>query len=602
MGERLGLPAPVLMTLAGIVLALLPFVPNVEIPPDYILPLVLPPLLYASVQRTSWRQFTANMRPIFLLAVALVLRYHRRRRGGRQRDRARAADRRRHRARGARRAARPGGRDRRGGALGLPRRLVSILEGEGLFNDVTAIVLYHVAIAAAVSGTFSLAAGRGRARALRGGGRRRRARARLGRQQADGAARRRHAADRADLLVPFVVVRTRRGAHGRGCSPCSPRRSSSPSTPPTPTTSWGGSPGTTFWEIVDTLVTGVAFGLIGLELHNAIGTADGPLGRSCSAGRRRSSAVVVGVRLLWLLPATWLAKRLHKLRDYDEEIPTTWRETVVMWWSGMRGVASVALALAIPLKTDDGAPFPARDEIIFIAFGVIMATLVVQGLTLPWLVKRLGVRADTEVERGLEQALAIRAAKAAKRAAQGDRGGRGAAGGRRGAAACAGRTTSGRGSAPTWSTRSGASWYGEAGRAAQAGPAHPARDDVRGPARGARRAQRAGRRPRDRGPGAAAARRPQPSLTGADGCRRALAGADRSRSGVRRRVRGRGQPRPVRAPPRPGPRGAGRPGAGGARAVLILGSAYGWWSAQPADQLLAHRAPAPSRCRPRPSP
>src|SRR6476646_1044514 len=72
LGDRLGLPAPVLMTLLGIVMALLPFVPNVEINPELILPLVLPPLLYASVQRTSWRQFAANKRPIFLLAVALV--------------------------------------------------------------------------------------------------------------------------------------------------------------------------------------------------------------------------------------------------------------------------------------------------------------------------------------------------------------------------------------------------------------------------------------------------------------------------------------------------------------------------------------------------
>lgn len=72
LGNRLGLPAPVLMTLGGIVMALLPFVPNVSIAPEFILPLVLPPLLYASVQRTSWRQFTANVRPIFLLAVALV--------------------------------------------------------------------------------------------------------------------------------------------------------------------------------------------------------------------------------------------------------------------------------------------------------------------------------------------------------------------------------------------------------------------------------------------------------------------------------------------------------------------------------------------------
>ncbi|MFE6160687.1 cation:proton antiporter, partial [Streptomyces sp. NPDC056486] len=172
--------------------------------------------------------------------------------------------------------------------------------------------------------------------------------------------------------------------------------------------------GQTFWRIVDTLVTGVAFGLIGLELHNVFGTASGREWQMIGWGAA-VVAVVIGVRLMWLLPATWLAKRLHKLRDIDEEIPTTWRETVVMWWSGMRGVASVALALAIPLKTENGDPFPARDEIIFIAFCVIMATLVVQGLTLPWLVKKLGVRADTDVERAIERDLAIRAAKAAKR-------------------------------------------------------------------------------------------------------------------------------------------------------------------------------------------
>src|SRR5262249_14938013 len=124
--------------------------------------------------------------------------------------------------------------------------------------------------------------------------------------------------------------------------------------------------------------------------------------------------VVVLVRFLYLLPAAWVAQRLHTLRDLDEEIPTSWRESVVMWWSGMRGVASVALALAIPLTTDSGRPFPARDEIIFIASAVIMATLVVQGLTLPWLVRRLGVTSDADAERRLEHDLAVRAARAAR--------------------------------------------------------------------------------------------------------------------------------------------------------------------------------------------
>ncbi len=96
-------------------------------------------------------------------------------------------------------------------------------------------------------------------------------------------------------------------------------------------------------------------------------------------------------------------------------MPTGWRETVVVWWAGMRGVASVALALAIPRETDAGAPFPMRDTVIFLAFAVIMTTLVCQGLTLPRLVRRLGVRADADAERELERALALRAARAARR-------------------------------------------------------------------------------------------------------------------------------------------------------------------------------------------
>ncbi len=129
-------------------------------------------------------------------------------------------------------------------------------------------------------------------------------------------------------------------------------------------------------------------------------------------------AVVVVVRLLWLLPAAWLAGRLHTGRDVDEEIPLGWRESVVMWWAGMRGVASVALALAIPLTAAGGAPFPARDEIVFIAFCVVKVTLVCQGLTLPWLVRRLGVEADPGPGQELQRELAVRAAKAAKRRLQ----------------------------------------------------------------------------------------------------------------------------------------------------------------------------------------
>ncbi|MFJ4919237.1 Na+/H+ antiporter [Streptomyces sp. NPDC088725] len=414
LGTRLGLPSPVLMTLLGIVLALLPFVPNVEVPPEFILPLLLPPLLYAAVQRTSWRQFAANRRPIFLLAVALVF----------VTTAAVAA---------VANSVVPGlpiaaavalgalvappdpvAATAVAGALGLPRRLVSILEGEGLFNDVTAIVLYHVAIAAVVSGTFSWPHAAGQlvlsavvavAIGLALGWVTNKLMTRLGDATLQIGL---------TLLVPFVSYVLAEELHGSGVLAVLTTALFLAEHTADADDVMGRLAGNAFWEIVDMLVTGVAFGLIGLELHNAFGSAGGRLDEMIGWGAA-VVVVVVGVRLLYLLPATWLAKKMHRLRDIEEEIPVSWRETVVMWWAGMRGVASVALVLAIPLETDSGEAFPGREEIIFIAFAVIITTLVFQGLTLPWLVRKLGVRADAGAERDLEHSLAVRAAKAARR-------------------------------------------------------------------------------------------------------------------------------------------------------------------------------------------
>ncbi|MEV7792470.1 Na+/H+ antiporter [Streptomyces sp. NPDC087512] len=413
LGDRLGLPAPVLMTVLGIVLALLDFVPNVDIPPELILPALLPPLLYAAVRRTSWRQFAANRRPIFLLAVALVFV-----------TMASVATVAHTIVPGLPIAAAfalgalvappdPVAATAVAGQLGLPRRLVSILEGEGLFNDVTAIVLYHVAIAAAVGGTFSpwkagldlvlsavvavavgLALGWGTGKLFDV----------LGDPTLQIGL---------TLLVPYVSYVLAEELHGSGVLAVLTTAMFLAEYAVGPDDVMTRLAGHTVWDVVDTLVTGVAFGLIGLELHNALRTASGRWDELLGwAGA--VVVVVILVRLLWLLPATWLTQRLHARRDHDEDIPTSWRETVVMWWSGMRGVASVALALAIPLETEDGSPFPNREEIIFIAFGVIMVTLLLQGLTLPWLVNRLGVRSDTEREKEYEKELAVRAAKAAK--------------------------------------------------------------------------------------------------------------------------------------------------------------------------------------------
>ncbi|WP_378788234.1 Na+/H+ antiporter [Nonomuraea fastidiosa] len=414
LGDRLGLPPPVLMTLLGILMAVLPFVPNVDVPPGIVLPLLLPPLLYAAVQRTSWRQFAANWQPIFLLAVALVF----------VTTAAVAA---------VAHALVPGlplaaavalgalvappdpvAATAVAGRLGLPRRMVSLLEGEGLFNDVTAIVLYHVAIAAAVTGTFSwpgaltelvlsavVAVVVGLALGWVGG--------RLMEWLGDATLR-----VGVSLLVPFVSYALADELHGSGVLAVlttsfylSERMADADDV-------LGRFASTTFWQVVDTLVVGVAFGLIGLELHAVFGTVHGQVGEVLWW-----SAAVVGVvvlvRLVWLLPAAWLAKKTRGPGHEDTEIPLSWRETVVMWWSGMRGVASVALALAIPLQTESGQAFPQRPIIVFIAFAVILTTLIVQGMSLPWLVNRLGVKADTAAERALERRLATEAAKAAKR-------------------------------------------------------------------------------------------------------------------------------------------------------------------------------------------
>ncbi|MFC9849640.1 Na+/H+ antiporter [Streptomyces prasinus] len=413
LGDRLGLPAPVLMTVFGIVLALLEFVPNVDVPPDLILPLLLPPLLYAAVRRTSWRQFAANARPILLLAVALVfvttlcvaVVAHAIVPGL---PLAAAI------ALGALVAPPdPVAATAVAGKLGLPRRLVSILEGEGLFNDVTAIVLYHVAIAAAVSGTFSpwdagldliLSAVVAVAVGLALGWGANRLMDLLGDATLQVAL---------SLLVPYFSYVLAEELHGSGVLAVLTTALflvEYATDADDVTTRLAGH---AFWDIVDTLVTGIAFGLVGLELHNAVAAAAGHWGELLGwAGA--IVGVVVLVRLLWLLPATWLTRRLHAARDTGEDIPVSRRETVVMWWSGMRGVASVALALAIPLETDAGGDFPARGEIVFIAFGVVLGTLLVQGTTLPWLVRRLGVRADTRREKEIERDLALRAYRAAK--------------------------------------------------------------------------------------------------------------------------------------------------------------------------------------------
>ncbi|KZM75225.1 cation:proton antiporter [Nocardia terpenica] len=413
LSRRTGLAPAVLMTGFGCVLAVLPFVPKSHFDPNLILPLVLPPLLYASARRTSWRRFAADWAAIGLTAVGLVVAtacavaavmyaWH-------PAIPLAAAV-----ALGALVAPPdPVAVAALAGRLGLPRRLVAALEGEGLFNDVTAVVVYTVAVQAVTTGHFS------------------------------GW----HA------VWAFVVSAVVAVAVGLGlgwCGSLLTRRLAEPSWQVALglmlpfaayglAAAWGGSAvlavlvcslylteatlgscggeyrlmGDSFWQITEMLVTGLAFGMVGLELRIALG-AVGSAWPALLGVAAAIIAVVVGLRLGWLT-VTWAG--LHsrwRRRDADE--PYTWRETVVTWWAGQRGVVTVALALAIPLTTDAGAPFPGRSEIIFVSFAVVLFTLLVQGPTLPAVVRATGVRADPAADREFERRLweRIRAAQLAR--------------------------------------------------------------------------------------------------------------------------------------------------------------------------------------------
>ncbi|AYF76926.1 Na+/H+ antiporter [Nocardia yunnanensis] len=402
LGRRLGQAPAVLMTAFGVVLALIPAVPDIRIDPELILPLVLPPLLYAAARRTSWRQFAENWAAISLRAVVLVivttaavawafhLWYPSVPIGAAVALGALVAP------------PDPVAVSALAGKLGLPRRLVALLEGEGLFNDVTAIVLYSVAIEAVVTGKFSAwgALGDFALSALVGTG--------VGLVLGWAGSKLMRRLEEAPwrvalgLLLPFAAygfAESRGGSAVLAVLVCSMYLTDA-------ATDFSDSDyrlvGDSFWEITEMLVTGFAFGLIGLELSTVLRDA-GPDWPRYVGGALVVIAVVVGLRLIWLLTTTTLFRAWWRSRDKDE--PYTWRETVVTWWAGMRGVATVALALAVPFTTDDGKPFPGRTQILFTAIAVVLFTLLLQGPTLPAVVRATGVRADTGAERALERQL-----------------------------------------------------------------------------------------------------------------------------------------------------------------------------------------------------
>ncbi|GAA1272043.1 Na+/H+ antiporter [Kitasatospora nipponensis] len=409
LARRTGVPQPVLMTLLGLVMAVVPQIPNVAVDPDLILPLVLPPLIFAVARRASPAYFRANIRSILLLAVALVVvtttlvavAFH---------ALAPALPIAAAVALGALVSPPdPVAAVAVAGSVGLPRRLVAVLEGEGLFNDVTAIVIYSLAVEAVVDGGFSVPHAllrfvQSAVLAVLVGLVLGWLATRLASMLDDPTQQ-----VALNLLVPFAAYTLAEVIEGSGvlavvvCGLYLAERAADADDVGYRLV------GTAFWDIVEILITGVAFGLIGLELATVLKDA-GAGWHSMLGDAAVVIAVVVLVRLWWLLPAAWVSKRLSRGED---DTPISWRETVVLWWSGMRGVATVALALAVPLTVHGGADFPGRGRIVFCAFGVVLFTLLVQGLSLPWLVRRLGIDPHLDRREQQERELWWRAAKAA---------------------------------------------------------------------------------------------------------------------------------------------------------------------------------------------
>ncbi|GGK69760.1 Na+/H+ antiporter [Nocardia camponoti] len=398
---RIGVASSIMMTVFGCVLALLPWVPQLKIPPHLILPLVLPPLLYAAARRTSWRQFAENwvaisMRAFGLVvvtAVAVAAAFH---------------------------AWNPGVPIAVGmvlgsltappdpvaamamaGKLGLPRRLIVPLGGEGLFNDVTAIVIYTVSVQAVVTGVFSPwhAVRDFIIAALVGGG------VGLALGWVGGKLTQLLTTVTCEvslsLLLPFIAYAVAEHWHGSGVLAvlvCALYLTDA-------LTKIANRDyrlvADAVWDIIEMLITGFAFGLIGLELQVVLQTTKDEwstmIGVSVAV-----VAIIVLLRLVWLLASWKLFLRYSKSYAADA---LSWQEVIITWWAGMRGVATVALALAVPFTIDTGADFPARSQVLFVAFVLVLFTLLVQGPTLPWLVRITGVRVDTRQERAIERQL-----------------------------------------------------------------------------------------------------------------------------------------------------------------------------------------------------
>jgi Na+/H+ antiporter len=398
-------PYPILLVLGGLVLGFLPGMPDVALPPELVLVAFLPPLLYWAGFFSSPRDLRADTRVISLAAVGLVLATT-----VAVAVAANAA------VDGLGWAAAfalgaivsptdPLAATAIGRRLGVPRRLITVLEGESLVNDATALVAYRLAVAAVASGTF--VAWQAGLRFVVGA--------------AGGVA--------VGLVVGWLVAEVRRRLEDpvveivvsvvTGYLAYLPAERLGVSGVLAAVTTglyvgWRAPQlasastrllGFSFWEVLVYLANAVLFILVGLQLHPILRELAGTSVATLVGQAVLVSAVVIAVRLGWVFSVPYLIRLLDR-RPAQVGRRLGARERLVLGWSGMRGAVSLAAALALPLD------FPMRNLLLFLTFVVILATLVLQGLTLPTLIRRLRFSDD-----GAEAKEELRARLAATHAA-----------------------------------------------------------------------------------------------------------------------------------------------------------------------------------------
>ncbi len=394
---RVDVPAPFVLIVAGAVASYLPGMPEIRLSPEVVLLGLLPPLLYAAAIQTSLVEFNANRRPILLLSVGLVVfttlgigvLVHLTLPGVRWPEAF---------AIGAvvappdAVAALAIGR-----RIGLPRRVVTILEGESLLNDATALVSLRTAIAAAgvsISATsvgldFVVAAGGG---VLVGG---------LLYLVVAGARRRvtDPAMDTAiSFVVPFAAYVAAEEIHASGVIAVVIAGLLLGHKSPILQNAHSRIAERTNWRSISFLLENTVFALIGLQakwLLADVGDSDLGLGRIAVVCLVTLVGVIV-LRLVWTFAVRYLLVRPGIDRDFGRRPP--WTSTFVIGWAGMRGVVTLAAAFVIPEGT------PQREVLLMIAFTVVAGTLLLQGLSLPWVARRLGVPSPDPMEDALARA------------------------------------------------------------------------------------------------------------------------------------------------------------------------------------------------------